>query len=1219
MSQKINNQKDIRDILKNRVLILDGAMGTMIQRYKLEEDDYRGNLFAGHSMPQKGNNDILCLTQPQIIRDIHAQFLDAGADIIETNTFNAQVISQADYGMEDQVYNINKAAAEIARSVAHEFSLKNPEKPRFVAGSMGPTNKTASMSPDVNDPGFRAVGFEDLMDAYYEQARALLDGGVDIFLIETVFDTLNAKAALFAVEKLLAERNEKRYLMVSGTITDASGRTLSGQTPEAFLTSLSHVKLLSIGLNCALGAHDMLPWLKSIASKSPFFISAHPNAGLPNQFGDYDQDPEAMGIETDKFIQGGHVNIIGGCCGTTPDHIRRIAEGAQNAAPRKLIEDDHQLKLSGLEPLLVFPGSNFINIGERTNVAGSRKFARLIREEKHDEALSIAVQQVENGAQAIDVCMDDAMLDAKKEMVRFLNLLAAEPDAARVPVMIDSSKWEVIEAGLKCVQGKAIVNSISLKDGETAFIEKAQKIRHYGAATVVMAFDGKGQAATFEEKINVCKRSYDLLVNQADFPPEDIIFDPNILTIGTGMEEHNNYAVDFIEACRWIKENLPHAKVSGGVSNLSFSFRGNQAVREAIHAVFLYHAIKAGLDMAIINPALLQVYDEIPKDLLQLTEDLVLNRRKDATERLLMFADKFSMQQHESSRDDWRKLPVRERLQHSLIKGIGDFIEEDCAEMRQHLPRTLEVIEGPLMDGMNVVGELFGDGRMFLPQVVKSARVMKKAVAYLQPFIEEENAGNPTSAGKVLLATVKGDVHDIGKNIVGVVLACNNYEVIDLGVMVPVEKIIAEARKNKVDVIGLSGLITPSLEEMTIVAAQMKAEGFEVPLLVGGATTSEIHTAVKIAPEYPVGVFHVRDASKSVGVVAQLIDKKRKDKFKEAALERYEALRNKHAAKVPAKKYISLENARKNAFQTYWDEYEVDVPAKTGRFLIEDQPLEDLIPFIDWTFFFHAWKLNGRFPALLDDPVKGEEARKLMEDARQMLEKIIEGKWLKANAVYGIFPAVAHADDVLIGHNDPKNRLCFLRNQEQKEEGIPNWCLADFIAPETSKKQDYIGLFAVTAGIGADEKGLEFRKNNDDYSEIMLKILADRLAEAFAEYLHMRLRREFWGYAKDEMLSPEEMLKEKYRGIRPAPGYPACPEHSEKEVIFDILNAPEAGINLTENYAMTPAAAVSGYYFAHPAARYFNLGKVLNDQIQDYAKRKDISEERVRKLLNTNI
>jgi len=1216
----MNERKaDIKKLLKERVLVLDGAMGTMIQKHNLQEEDFRGKEFAAHSLPQTGNNDLLSLSQPLIIKEIHKEYIRAGADIIETNTFNAQRISMADYGMEDQVYRINKSAAEIACAAIDEIASEFPDKVFYVAGSMGPTNKTASMSPEVNDPGYREVSFDTLADAYYEQALGLYDGGVDIFLVETVFDTLNAKAALFAIDKVLADKDDERYIMVSGTITDASGRTLSGQTPEAFLTSLSHAKLLSIGLNCALGAHDMLPWLRDLSRKSSFFISAHPNAGLPNQFGEYDQDPEAMGSETDKFLAERQVNIIGGCCGTQPGHIHRIAEAAAKSQPRIPKAPDYQLKLSGLEPLLVYAGSNFVNIGERTNVAGSRKFARLIREENYEEALSIAIQQVNNGAQVIDVCMDDAMLDAVAAMKRFLNLLAAEPDAAKVPVMIDSSKWEVIEAGLKCVQGKAIVNSISLKDGEKAFIEKAAKIKKYGAAVVVMAFDENGQAASYDEKIRVCKRSYDILV-QNEFPSEDIIMDPNILTIGTGMDEHNNYAVDFIKCCSWIKENLPHAKVSGGVSNLSFSFRGNQSVREAIHSVFLYHAIKAGLDMAIINPALLQVYDDIPNDLLELTEDLVLNKRKDATERLLMYADSHNDKHQKAQKEEeWRHFEVIDRLKHALVKGIGDYIIEDCEEVRKNYSRTLDVIEGPLMDGMTIVGNLFGDGRMFLPQVVKSARVMKKAVAYLQPFIEEENAGLPSSAGKILMATVKGDVHDIGKNIVGVIMACNNYEVVDLGVMVPVDTIIKEARAHQVDVIGLSGLITPSLEEMTHVAERMNAEGFDIPLIIGGATTSEIHTAVKISEKYPPGVIHVRDASKSVGVLSKLIDPQKKKEFLAQINERYLKLQVKHKQKKPNTSYISLNAARNNDFKTDWSKMNLSKPNQIGQYFIENQNIEELIPYIDWTFFFHAWKLNGRYPAILEDAVKGAEAKKLLEDAQDMLELIVRNKWLMAKASYGIFPAKRMGDDVEIECNSEKIKFHFLRNQENKEKGTPNWSLADFIAPELEDQIDYLGLFAVSAGFGADDAAQAFRQNLDDYSEIMLKILADRLAEAFAEFLHERIRKEIWAYSPDEQLTVNQMLKGEFRGIRPAPGYPACPDHSEKQIIFNTLKANDIGIMLTDNYSMIPAASVSGYYFNHPGARYFNLGKIDEDQLSDYAQRKGISIEECAMLLNTNI
>lgn len=1221
---------NIKEEIKNRVLVLDGAMGTMIQQYHLKEEDYRGDQFKSTSRLLQGNNDLLNLTQPQIIRLIHQEYLEAGADILETNTFNGTRISQSDYGLEEYVYEINKAAAQIARSVADEYTAINSEKPRFVAGAMGPTNKTASMSPKVNDPGYRNVTFDQLAENYYEQASALLEGGVDILLVETIFDTLNAKAALFAIDRIAEERKQKGLtdmnipVMVSGTITDASGRTLSGQTLEAFFTSINHIDLLSIGLNCSLGAQQMRPYLEELSRIAPYPVSVYPNAGLPNQFGEYDESPHKMGKHIKDFLDNRFVNIVGGCCGTTPDHIREIARLVGQSKKRELPEKNHVTKLSGLEPVIVSKEKNFVNIGERTNVSGSRRFARLIREKKYEEALSVARDQVENGAQILDVSMDDGMLDARKEMVTFLNLLASDPDIARLPIMIDSSKWDVIEAGLKCIQGKGIVNSISLKNGEKEFLDQAHKIKAYGAAVVVMAFDEEGQASSFERRIEICKRAYNLLTKKVNFPPEDIIFDPNVLAIGTGMDEHNNYAVDYINATKWIKENLPHIKISGGVSNLSFSFRGNNAVREAMNSVFLYYAIKAGMDMGIVNPGMLQIYDEIPSDLRQLVEDVVLNRRKDATERLLLFADKMKDKEVKKTitEDAWRKEPVAKRLSYALVKGITDFIEGDVEEARKQYPRALDVIEQPLMDGMNVVGDLFGDGKMFLPQVVKSARVMKKAVAYLLPYIELEKVEGINNAGKIVLATVKGDVHDIGKNIVGVVLSCNNYEIIDLGVMVPTEKIIETAEKEKADIIGLSGLITPSLEEMVHVASEMKRRRMKTPLLIGGATTSSIHTAVKIAPVYDQPVIHVRDASKVTGVLSKLLSSTKKQAYLEEIEASYKKLRNSHAERQKEKKYISLIKARENKFQYSWKTAIITKPSFIGNQYFNDYSLEKLRDYIDWTFFFHAWKLNGKYPAIFDDPVKGEEARKLFQDAEDMLDKIISGKWLHAAGVVGIYPANAIGDSVEI-YSD-KGALIdtyyFLRNQEEKEDNYPNLCLSDFIAPKETGIIDYMGFFTVTTGLGIEEHIKLFEKNNDDYSAIMLKILADRLAEAFAEHIHERIRKEFWAYAPNESLTVLEFLKEKYRGIRPAPGYPACPEHSEKEKIFELLQATEnSGIKLTENYAMYPAASVSAYVMAHPDSQYFNVGKILPDQVLDYALRKKLSEEKVKQLLNRNL
>ncbi len=1219
---------DIRKEIEKRVLVLDGAMGTMIQRYNLKEEDYRGNRFKDSPVLLKGDNDLLNITQPQIIQEIHEQYLEAGADIIETNTFNGTRISQSDYKLEQYTYEMNYEGARLARLAADKFTAANPSKPRYVAGAMGPTNKTASMSPKVTDPGFRNITFDDLFDDYYLQAKALLEGGAEILLVETVFDTLNAKAALFAINKLMKERGEKIPVMVSGTITDASGRTLSGQTLEAFFDSIKHIDLLSVGLNCSMGAEQIRPHLAELSRIAPFNVSVYPNAGLPNQFGEYDETPEKMASHIKEFLDNKYANIVGGCCGTTPEHIRKIARLAANAEKRTPPPHKHITVLSGLEPVHIEKERNFINIGERTNVSGSRKFARLIREGKYEEALSVARNQVEGGAQILDVSMDDGMLDAKKEMVKFLNMLASDPEIAKYPVMIDSSKWEVIEAGLKCVQGKSIVNSISLKNGEKEFLEHAEKIKNYGAATVVMAFDEKGQATTFERKIEICHRAYNLLTQKVGFPPEDIIFDPNILAIGTGIEEHNNYAVDFIKAVKWIKENLPYAKVSGGVSNLSFAFRGNNTVREAINSVFLYHAVKAGMDMGIVNPGMLQVYDEIPEGLRKLAEDLVLNRRKDATERLLAYAHQVETHKEEQKRkpDEWRSYPVEKRLEHALVKGITDFIEEDVEEARKKYRFALDVIEGPLMKGMNTVGDLFGSGKMFLPQVVKSARVMKTAVSFLLPYIEAEKAGNQSQTGsaKIVLATVKGDVHDIGKNIVGVILSCNNYEVIDLGVMVPAEKILETVENENADIVGLSGLITPSLEEMVYVAQEMKRKNMKVPLLIGGATTSPVHTAVKIDKQYPQPVIHVHDASKVTNVVGKLLSATEKDSFLKEIEKKYESLRKKHDTTNKDKKYISLDKARENRFKINWDDAVISKPALSGNMVFDNYPLNDLRKYIDWTFFFHAWKINGRYPAVFDDPVKGKQAKELYDDAQKMLDKIIGENMLQAKAVIGIYPAASTGDSIEIFSDEnrktPLHTFHFLRNQEMKKEGMPNYCLSDFVAPENTGITDYIGFFAVTAGIGIEKHLEKYQKQNDDYSAIMLKSLADRLAEAFAERMHQLVRTKYWGYDKDENLSIEDILKEKYRGIRPAPGYPACPEHSEKEKIFSLLQAEEkAGIKLTEHYAMYPAASVCGYYFASPEAKYFAVGKILDDQVKDYAMRKNLTVEQVKKLLNIHL
>jgi len=1222
-----NRKPNIKELLEDRVLVLDGAMGTMIQRYDLQEEDYRGDRFKNHSSDLKGNNDLLSITNPEVIREIHEAYLEAGADIIETNTFNATSISQADYNTESAVYDINYQSARIAAEAAEKYTAKNPEKPRFVAGSIGPTNKTTSLSPDVNDPGYRATSFDEMKDAYAAQVEGLVDGGAELLMVETVFDTLNAKAALMGIEEFLSKRGLHIPVMVSGTITDASGRTLSGQTLEAFMLSLDHVELLSMGLNCSLGAKEIRPYLHEMSDKSTHYVSVHPNAGLPNQFGEYDETPEQMSVLIKDFIDSGFVNIVGGCCGTTPEHIRAFANLAEKGKTRNPAKVTPGLRLSGLEPLTAFEGSNFINIGERCNVAGSRKFARLIREKKYDDTLQIARQQVEDGAQILDINVDDAMLDAEYEMVKFLNLLLAEPDISRVPLMIDSSKFSVIEAGLKCIQGKAVVNSISLKEGEEVFLDHARRIHGYGAAVVVMAFDEKGQADSFERRREICQRAYDLLTKKLSFPPDDIIFDPNVLSIGTGIEEHNNYGVDFISATRWIKENLPHARVSGGISNLSFSFRGNNIVREAIHSVFLYHAIKAGLDMGIVNPGLLQVYDEIPAELLLRTEDLVLNRRSDATERLIDYSATLTEEvKSEKVRDAWRDQTVEERIKHSLVKGITEHIEADALEAHQKIGLGLKVIEGPLMDGMNVVGDLFGEGKMFLPQVVKSARVMKRAVAVLLPFIEEEKAsgksGESQTAGRILMATVKGDVHDIGKNIVGVVLGCNNYEVIDLGVMVPTEKILDEAQRVEADIVGLSGLITPSLEEMINVAAEMERRNMKQPLLIGGATTSKIHSAVKIEPRYSKPVIHVKDASKSVAVVSSLLSVDRKEEFTASIKKDYEALRSDYAGAAKNIDYISLHAARKNGLKTEWNKATINIPRQPGVHTMIDFPMEKIAEYINWIFFFVTWELRGKFPDILKDPKYGEEATKLFDDAREMLDKIISEKWLTANAAFGIYPSNAEGDDLLVYRDEKRkeiiSRFTNLRNQTKKEN-LPNLCLSDYIAPLESGVPDYLGAFAVTTGIGIEEKIREFEADHDDYSAIMLKALADRLAEAFTELVHEEIRKTYWGYAPGEALSNNELFLEKYSGIRPAHGYPACPEHSEKEVLFRLLEAEKHGIWLTESYSMVPAASVSGLVFANPLSKYFFVGKIGKDQVADYAKRKGLSVPRVESLLASNL
>ncbi|MHB1115899.1 methionine synthase [Sideroxydans sp.] len=1205
---------NIQDLLQKRILILDGAMGTMVQRYKLTEADYRGERFADWHRDLKGNNDLLVITKPEVIKAIHCEYLAAGADIIETDTFGANATTLKAYGMEALNYELNKAGAKLAREACDEYATA--DKPRFVAGVLGPTDKTATISPDVNDPAARNISFDQLVSDYSDATRGLMDGGADLILIETIFDTLNAKAAIFAVQSVFEERGTSLPIMISGTITDASGRTLTGQVTEAFYNSLAHAKPISIGLNCALGAEELRQYVEELSRVANCYVSAHPNAGLPNPLAEtgYDDTPENMAGHIKEWAESGFLNIIGGCCGTSPDFIKAIAETVKDIAPRKIPQNPVECRLSGLEPFNIGADSLFVNVGERCNVAGSAKFKRLIMEGQYEEALEICKQQVETGAQVIDINMDDAMLDGQAAMVKFLKLIASEPDISRVPVMIDSSKWEIIEAGLKCVQGKSIVNSISLKEGEENFVKYATLVKKYGAAAVVMAFDEAGQADTYARKTEICKRSYDILVNKVGFPPEDIIFDPNIFAIATGIEEHDNYAVDFIEATAWIHNNLPYAKISGGVSNVSFSFRGNEPVREAIHTVFLYHAVKAGMNMGIVNAGQLGVYEELPKDLRAAVEDVVLNRHPDAGEKLVTLAENFKGGGKAQVEDlEWRKGTVQERLTHALVRGITTYIVEDTEEARLEAKFPVEVIEGPLMTGMNVVGDLFGAGKMFLPQVVKSARVMKQAVAHLIPYIEAEKlrSGDTKPKGKILMATVKGDVHDIGKNIVTVVLQCNNFEVINMGVMVPCQQILDTAREHNVDIIGLSGLITPSLEEMAHVAKEMERQGFKVPLLIGGATTSRVHTAVKIEPNYPSGtVVYVTDASRAVGVCSNLLSSTLRDGYVAELKADYQAAREQHEGKKSKATYVSLQEARTHGLKTDWKKYSPPKPKLLGVQKLENYPLDALVEFIDWTPFFQAWELAGRYPKILQDEVVGVEATKLFADAQAMLKKLVKEKWLTANAVFGLFPANAvNSDDIEIYADDKRKKVQMtwhnLRQQTKKPADIPNYCLADYIAPKASGVKDYIGGFAVTAGIGIEKKMQEFEKANDDYSAIMLQALADRLAEAFAEHLHLRVRREFWAYAADEGLSNDDIIAEKYRGIRPAPGYPACPEHSEKGPLFELLQAPQnAGITLTESFAMLPTAAVSGFYFSHPEAKYFATGKVDKDQVADYAQRK---------------
>jgi 5-methyltetrahydrofolate--homocysteine methyltransferase len=1246
---------DLRSALAERILVMDGAMGTMIQREGLSEQDFRGEQFADWPQDLRGNNDLLSLTAPDVIRGIHAAYLEAGADLVETNTFSAQRISLADYGMEDLAYELNVAAARLAREACDAMTARTPSQPRWVLGALGPTNRTASISPDVNDPGTRNVTFDQLVQAYHEQARGLVDGGADLLIVETIFDTLNAKAAIFALETLFEEHGRRWPVIISGTITDASGRTLSGQVTEAFWNSVRHARPLAVGLNCALGADEMRPYLAELARVADTFVSCYPNAGLPNAFGEYDELPEHMASVVGEFAQAGLVNLLGGCCGTTPDHIAAIAKAAENQRPRVPSEVAPALRLSGLEPLTVDADSLFVNVGERTNITGSARFRKLIQAEDYPAALTVARQQVESGAQVIDINMDEGMIDGVAAMDRFTRLVASEPDISRVPLMIDSSKWEVIEAGLKNVQGKPIVNSISMKEGVEPFVEHARLCRKYGAAVVVMAFDEQGQADSLERRQQICRRAYDILVEEVGFPAEDIIIDPNIFAVATGIEEHAAYGTDFIEATRWVKENLPHALVSGGVSNVSFSFRGNNPVREAIHAVFLYHAIRAGMDMGIVNAGALVVYDQVDPDLRERIEDVVLNRRPDATERLLEVADRFNTtgSQQEAVSEEWRSLPLGERITYALVKGIDDHAEDDTELLRQEIAarggRPIEVIEGPLMDGMNVVGDLFGSGKMFLPQVVKSARVMKKAVAYLVPFIEQEKAesGDTTSRSKgtIVLATVKGDVHDIGKNIVGVVLQCNNYDVIDLGVMVPAQKIIDAAKAEKADVIGLSGLITPSLDEMVGFAAELERQGFDLPLLVGGATTSRAHTAVKVDQKYSGPVVWVKDASRSVPIVSQLLSDHQRPVLMEQVAKDYDALRARHAAKSGERPLVSLEEARRRRPRVDWSSYRPPVPhlvAQQEKELLRrqsgapsrtvtqfvrtfhDYPLGELRDYIDWGPFFLAWEMKGRFPDILNNPATGEAATRLYEDAQRMLHRVVEERWLTAKGVLGLFPANAVGDDIEVYTDESRQHVATtlhtLRQQGQHRDGIPNRAMADFVAPKDTGLSDHIGAFAVTAGLGIEDRIARFKADNDDYSAILLEALADRLAEAFAERLHERVRHDLWGYAPDEHLRNDDLIAERYQGIRPAPGYPACPDHTEKLLLWDLLQVQEnTGIELTESMAMWPGAAVSGWYFSHPQSQYFVVGRLGRDQVEEYAERKGWTLAEAERWLSPNL
>jgi 5-methyltetrahydrofolate--homocysteine methyltransferase len=1213
-------------LLARRIAILDGAMGTMIQRHRLEERDFRGDRFARHGHDLRGNNDVLVLTRPDVIAAIHRQYLDAGADIIETNSFNANAVSQADYSLEAHIYDLNVAAARLARAAADEVTARTPDRPRFVAGSMGPTNRTLSISPDVNDPAARNITFDGMKAAYLDQVRGLIDGGADLLLLETIIDALNAKAAILAIQEVQDEKGISLPLAISLTITDRSGRTLAGQTLDAFYLTVEHARPWCIGINCALGAADMRPYLAELSRMATCWVHAYPNAGLPNAFGDYDERPDQTGALLRDFAGSGFANILGGCCGTTPDHIAAIAKAVEGLAPRPKPAPRSGVgptRLAGLEPLIITAESSFQMIGERTNVTGSKRFARLVKDGQFTAAAEVALEQVRGGANIVDVNMDEAMLDSEQTMTTFLNYVGTEPEIARVPVMIDSSKWSVLEAGLKCVQGKPVVNSISLKEGEADFLHKARLVRRYGAAVVVMAFDETGQADTIARKVAICQRAYRLLVEQAGFDPSDIIFDPNVLAIATGLEEHNEYAINFIEATRIIKATCPGVRVSGGISNLSFSFRGNDTVREAMHAAFLYHAIKAGLDMGIVNAGQLVVYEDIPPDLLEQVEDVLFNRRPDATERLIAFAEQVKGVARTRDAEAWRDKPVEDRLAYALVHGNVDFIEADAEEARQKLGRPLHVIEGPLMDGMKIVGDLFGAGKMFLPQVVKSARAMKRAVAYLQPFMEEEKAGLPAaraSEGRVLMATVKGDVHDIGKNIVGVVLGCNNYEVIDLGVMVPADRILGEAERQRVDVIGLSGLITPSLDEMTYVAREMERRNLRLPLLIGGATTSRQHTAVKIAPEYTGPTVHVLDASRAVDVVSSLLSDRQRDGFMARTRAEQADLRDRYGARRE-RTLLSLEQARANHLRTDWDSLQIPVPWFVGRRVVEPA-LEELTPLIDWTFFFAAWELKGRYPAIFDHPDYGHAARELYDQAQQILQRIVREKRIQPRGVYGFWPANSVGDDIVVYTDDGRTaelvRFHMLRQQEPIADGRPNRSLADFVAPKESLAPDYIGAFAVTAGLGADALVREYEQAHDDYSAIIVKALADRLAEAFAEHLHRQARWD-WGYGKDEQLSPEDLNAEQYRGIRPAFGYPACPDHTEKGALFRLLHAGEIGMSLTESFAMMPPASVSGIYLAHPDAKYFNVGRLGRDQVDDYARRKGMSVADVERWLAANL